>query len=446
MRHQARIRDTALAYFIEQKRELCSLLIFIKRKEMDKYSNISIREPKLSKSVQISSDSKPEILASVIAKWQALLDTTAKIINVPSGLIMRLNEKTIQVFMKSQTEGNPYEVGEEAELIYGLYCETVIGTQKQLLVPDATKSPIWCKNNPDIDLNMISYLGFPINWPDGEVFGTVCLLDNKENHYSDDFSNLLQQIKQHIETDLQVLSVNETLKANNKELEDLNTIKSRFLSLISHDIRGELGTLNELLKLILSDFESFEKPEVNEMLELISQNASSSYLALEGLLSWSKNDFLHLRPDRSEFDLVPMIEDILNYFRQSIKIKNLQIVKSYDTDKLLMVADKNMMLVALRNIISNSIKYTKNEGDIFIRIVKDGEIYSIEIEDSGLGMDKSSLERLFRYDKTHRKEGTLGESSAGIGLMIAKEFLDKNKAILKVDSELGKGTKFEIML
>ena len=76
---------------------------------------------------------------------------------------MKLNEETIEVFVKSNTEGNPYKTGEEAKLIYGLYCETVIGTQKQLLVPDATKSKVWNENNPDVDINMISYLGLPVN-------------------------------------------------------------------------------------------------------------------------------------------------------------------------------------------------------------------------------------------------------------------------------------------
>ena len=155
---------------------------------MEKFSTISVRETKESKTVKISSDSKPIIDSLIIEKWQSLIDILAKIVNVPTGLIMRLKESTIEVLLKSNTEGNPYETGEEAKLIYGLYCETVIGTQKELLVPNATKSPVWKNNNPDVDINMISYLGVPLNWPDGECFGTVCLLDIKENIYTSSFS------------------------------------------------------------------------------------------------------------------------------------------------------------------------------------------------------------------------------------------------------------------
>ncbi|MBN1199088.1 MAG: hypothetical protein JXA23_07035 [Bacteroidales bacterium] len=77
-------------------------------------------------------------------------------------MIMKLNEDTIEVFLSNEREGNPYERGEKAGLFYGLYCETVIGAQNMLLVPDATKNPVWKGNNPDVQLNMISYQGVPV--------------------------------------------------------------------------------------------------------------------------------------------------------------------------------------------------------------------------------------------------------------------------------------------
>ena len=104
------------------------------------------------------------------------------------------------------------------------------------MIPDARKIPIWAENNPDVDINMISYLGFPINWPDGEVFGTVCILDKKENHYSDLMIDFLNQMKLHIESDLKILNYNVELEEKNKMLEALNATKTKFLSLISHDV------------------------------------------------------------------------------------------------------------------------------------------------------------------------------------------------------------------
>ena len=413
---------------------------------MIKHSTITIRETKESKMVKIGSDLKPKIAQGVIDKWQSLIDTVAKIADVPSGLIMRLNEKTIEVFLTSETEGNPYKVGEQANLIYGLYCETVIGTQKKLLVPDATKNKSWKENNPDVDIDMISYLGFPINWPDGEVFGTVCVLDNKENYYSNDLSNLLHQIKQHIETDLQILLLNTDLVEKNSQLEQLNNTKSKFLSLISHDIRGSVGTLSEFLKLILEDYDRFDKSELKPILNSLSKNAISTYQTLETLLTWSKNDLVQIKPNKIKVNIVDITETILNSFEQEIILKELKIEKEYYSNNVFISVDEKMMIVIIRNILSNAIKYTKRGGPITIRMFQFKKQEIIEIEDTGIGMDKSSVDNLFSYDESHSTQGTKGESSAGIGLMLANEFMVKNDIKVIVESEIGKGTIFKLSI
>lgn len=410
----------------------------------EKYSHIFIREKYESKKVKIGSDSKPEVTASVLKKWQSLLDTLAKIAAVPSSLIMRLNEDSIEVFLKSETEGNPYEKGEEARLVYGLYCETVIGTQEKLLVPNATKSKVWKDNNPDVDINMISYLGFPINWPDGEVFGTVCLLDSKENNFNEDFSNLLQQVKQHIETDLEQLVIKQKLEEKNKELEQMNETKSRFLSLISHDIRGGIGVLDEFLRIIIENLDNYDNTKIRTMLKTLSERAGYSFQMLDNLLNWTKNDMVELHADKTYFDVVKQIENLLDYFKQSLSLKKIIIDKNFSDEKMRIHADKRMIKASLRNILSNAIKYTPNGGRIMIKTRGKNNRQIIYIEDTGIGMNEKQLEKLFTYNDAYTKHGTNGEESSGIGLMLTKEFLDKNEAQVKVKSVLGKGTCFKI--
>lgn len=412
---------------------------------MKKYSTINVRGETGSKSVRITTDDKPKIIDAVIGKWQALIDNAAELANVPSALIMRLNEKTIEVFLKSNTKGNPYEKGEETKLFYGLYCETVIGTQEKLLIPNAVKNKIWKDNNPDVELNMISYLGFPVNWPDGEVFGTVCLLDNKENKYNERFIKLVHQLKQHIETDLQLLVANNELNQKNKELEQLNQTKSRFLSLISHDIRGNIGTLDEFLKLTIENFESYDSAKLKKILESLSQNAASSYLTLENLLNWSKHDLMQLEIKFVPVDIVEIVENILDYFQQAVSLKNIQVIKEFYAEQALIEADENMIMVALRNIISNAVKYNKNGGKLIIRIYRKNQKHVIEIEDTGIGMDKTTIGNLFSFYRSNNKSSA-GQSSAGIGLMISKEFLDKHGANVDVESTPQKGSRFSITL
>jgi len=109
---------------------------------MERYSKVYDRKKQEFNQVRIGSRLKPAIYDEVIEKWQSLLDLIIKIIGVPSGLILKLNEDTIEVFLTGNSEGNPYKKGEKEKLVYGLYCETVIGSQDKLHVPDATKSPV----------------------------------------------------------------------------------------------------------------------------------------------------------------------------------------------------------------------------------------------------------------------------------------------------------------
>ena len=183
-----------------------------------RYTKVTIRKHKRQKQVRITSGSKPDVPPEILLKWQSLLDIVTKFAKVPTGLIMQMYEQHIEVFLKSNTPGNPYEVGEKADLIYGLYCETVIGTQEKLTVPDARVDPLWSENNPDIDLNMISYLGFPLNWPDNDVFGTICLLDNKKNDYDGNLTNLLNKIRGIIESDLGKMLEDREKQRVNREL------------------------------------------------------------------------------------------------------------------------------------------------------------------------------------------------------------------------------------
>lgn len=412
----------------------------------EKKSKVTIRETKESKLVSIASKVNPEIFSSMLSKWQSLIDTVAKIVDVPSGLIMKLNEDTIEVFLKSQTKGNPYHVGEKADLVYGLYCETVIGTQEELIVPDATKSPVWSKNNPDVDINMISYLGYPINWPDGKVFGTVCLLDNKENNYSENFKKLLYLTKKHIESDLQLIISKYELEKLNTNLQENSSIRSRFLSLISHDVRGGIGTLNEFLKLIITKFDAYDQQKLKKDLISLNQMTDSAYETLENLLSWSKNDLLHLEPNKEQFNIVAVIESLLSFFKLSFKMKNLEVTKNYFDRNISVFADENMVRTSLRNIISNTIKFNKPNGKITIEVTKkDNHVY-IVVEDTGIGMDKSSIEKLFSYSESHQATGTRGESSSGIGLFLTKDFLEKNNIRVDVKSEIDKGTRFELII
>ena len=143
-----------------------------------------------------------QIPPEVVRKWQEIVDLLAEIMQVPSAVIMRAEPPDIKVFVSSASDGNPYEV---ASLNTGLYCRTAMKTNQPLLVPDARQEERW-KSSPDIGLGMISYLGVPIRWPDGEMFGTICVYDNKRNEYSELYLRLLLLWRDVLQADLKMVT------------------------------------------------------------------------------------------------------------------------------------------------------------------------------------------------------------------------------------------------
>jgi PAS domain S-box-containing protein len=179
----------------------------------------------------------------IVRKWQEIVDLTAEIMHVPSALIMRVEPPNIKVFVSSETKGNPYEADEVASLNTGLYCETVMNTRRPLLVPDALRDEQW-QSNPDIKLGMISYLGVPIVWPDGEVFGTICVLDKKPNEYSELYRKLLLQWRDLLQADLRSLA---TLY---RELEERETklrrlVEVDIIGIFTWDLEGQIIEAND---------------------------------------------------------------------------------------------------------------------------------------------------------------------------------------------------------
>jgi len=142
-----------------------------------------------------------QVPSEIVTKWQEIVDLLAEIIRVPAALVMKVEPPNVKVLVSSKSAGNPYEQGELASLNTGLYCESVMKTRQPLFVPDALADEKW-NSNPDIKLGMTSYLGFPITWPNGDIFGTICVLDNKRNDYNDLYRKLLLHCRDVLETHL----------------------------------------------------------------------------------------------------------------------------------------------------------------------------------------------------------------------------------------------------
>lgn len=146
-----------------------------------------------------------------------LMTLLARACNVPSALVMRVHEREIEVFAASQTPGSPYQVGDKEHLDMGLYCESVMEGRMELLVPNALKDALWC-NNPDIRLGMIAYFGCPLYWPDGRVFGTICVLDSKDNAFGESVRQIVRVGQRLMEDRLRLVAALEEKEKLHAEL------------------------------------------------------------------------------------------------------------------------------------------------------------------------------------------------------------------------------------
>jgi GAF domain-containing protein len=167
---------------------------------------------------------RQNLVGEVLDGWQTMLNLAADLIKVPAGLITRISGREIEIFLSSKSEGNPYPEGFKTKYPdSGFYCEWVAKHRNLLLLQDARQDPLW-KDNGAVKMNMISYLGMPIMRPDGEVFGTICFLDSKQNSHNESIIKLADQFKRMIELSLNALFTKEELAREARFVENLSRI------------------------------------------------------------------------------------------------------------------------------------------------------------------------------------------------------------------------------
>jgi diguanylate cyclase (GGDEF)-like protein len=181
------------------------------------------------------------IPAEMLTSWQTTVDLIAKVAKVPASLIMKLHTHELEVFVANNNTNSPFAAGMKDSLGNGLYCESVIVQQTELHVENALEDPKWC-TNPALAVGMMSYYGLPLNWPDGEPFGTICMLDIKANSYSADLIMLMECFHRSIESNLEMLEQKEKLAQANLHLETRIAQRTFELEKLNSDLMQEIDS------------------------------------------------------------------------------------------------------------------------------------------------------------------------------------------------------------
>lgn len=238
---------------------------------------------------------------------------------------------------------------------------------------------------------------------------------------------------------------NTVIELQKEDLRKLNATKDKFFSLIAHDLKNPFNIMIGYTDLLLHDDEYKDYDKVYEILSILNKTAIVSHLFLENLLDWARSQSGHLKVEASKFNLNDLIQYNIDFFTENAALKGIKLQAELRED-LELSADRKMIDTVLRNIISNAIKFTNIGGKVKITNFSENDSACISITDNGIGISHDNIDKLFVLDDHFQVDGTADEKGTGLGLILCKEFIDKNGGSISVESQVGKGSTFTICL
>jgi len=246
-----------------------------------------------------------------------------------------------------------------------------------------------------------------------------------------------------------LLEAKSKIENHAEELAALNAEKNKFFSIIAHDLRGPLAGLTGLSELLFLKLENAGETDAEEIIEfakMLHDSSSQVFELLENLLEWAQIQMntINFQPEKTP--LRQLIINAIGIYQNDLKKKDLTLSIKVNENETVF-GDQTMLKAIFRNLTTNAIKFTPKGGTVEIKAGRaNDQKIKIQFKDSGIGMDKSLIDKLFRLDQKVSRAGTEGEVSSGIGLILCKNLVDKHNGSIDVKSAPGKGTTFTVNL
>ncbi|WP_229732455.1 tetratricopeptide repeat-containing sensor histidine kinase [Muriicola marianensis] len=251
------------------------------------------------------------------------------------------------------------------------------------------------------------------------------------------FIKRAEKIQKKLNAELQAKK--EILEEHEAALVDSNETKTKLFSIIGHDLRGPIGSLQGLLQMF-SDGE-MTKDEFFQFIPKLKKDVDHIYFTLNNLLSWGNSQMNGATVKPSVFALESLVDDNINLLSELAKSKSIKIVSELAGNTLIW-SDSNQIDIVIRNLISNALKFTPENGMITIKARENNDLWEVSVRDTGVGMDKVTIEKLFKKNSNISTYGTNNEKGTGLGLSLCKEMVEKNGGSIWVESVLRKGSTF----
>jgi signal transduction histidine kinase len=241
-------------------------------------------------------------------------------------------------------------------------------------------------------------------------------------------------------------AINKELDLKNEELIKLNATKDKFFSIIAHDLKSPFLGLLGLSQMMATDDGTFTKTELLGLAKNMHKSTSNLYKLLENLLEWSQMQGGLLGYVPKEIDLSFLVLQNIEAIYQRAIQKGITLINEVNADQKVF-ADEEMINTVIRNLVSNAVKFTSKGGKIIIAAKPiENNILEISVSDTGVGMDENAINLLFKIEEKVGTRGTEGESSTGLGLLLCKDFVEKNGGKIWVESKIGIGSDFRFTL
>ena len=289
------------------------------------------------------------------------------------------------------------------------------------------------------------WLGAPLIIDD-KIIGVITVQDYADtSKYGEEEKNILMFVSGQVAQAIQRKSTQEKLTQSSEALKLLNATKDKFFSIIAHDLKNPFTTLMGFSDMLLHEYHEMDDAEKLKFITAIRDSSKFAHKLLENLLDWSRAQTGSIEYKPKEFNICELIESNIKLLE--FMASNKKIDLEFSANKEIKVfADHEMIDTVLRNLITNAIKFSGRNKKIITDCVYVDKFVQISIVDQGIGMDEKQIDELFRLDVNHSTHGTEEEKGTGLGLILCKEFIEKNGGKIWVESKPNIGSKFHFKI
>lgn len=255
----------------------------------------------------------------------------------------------------------------------------------------------------------------------------------------------IMELKVRVGNHLSLKHTREQLKNANDKLLQVIHEKDKFFTIIAHDLRNPFIGISSLSQIMVEQLGSLQLDEMEEYAREIHHASTNAFKLLKNLLSWAKSQTGRMDFVPQHLDVQELITETISFVQEAAILKSIEI-ESQIAEGLSVFADKEMVATVMRNLVSNAVKFTRAGGKVLIRCERSDQHIRISVVDNGIGMTSKMVEEIFRIDVSNGRKGTNGEPSSGIGLLLCKEFTERNGGTITVESQPDQGSTFNITL